>query len=120
MKLQKTNHSYYCSESNYYVSVKQNYGRSDYRSWDEFKNDWIFNGEFDDDLNHLFRFDIFETEGIPGNFSMHLYFMLQRKGIFRPVIIENITQEDVMEIEVFLKDRWTYMQRQWEEFSHVK
>lgn len=115
ISLKSTTHSYYCSETNYYVGGADNYGRCDYESWEAFKEEWFMNGQFmDDDLNHLFRFDIYEESG---NFQLFLYFILQRKGIFRPVIIEKITDNDLPEIEKFLAERWEYMKTQWEEFS---
>lgn len=120
LKLQKTNHSYYCSESNYYVGGQDNYGRSDYDSWKAFKDDWLLDGEIDDDYNHLFRFDILESEANPGNHSLHLFFILQRKGIFRPVFIGRITLEDMPEIESFLLGRWAYMKHQWEEILYAE
>lgn len=118
LTLKPTNHSYYCSESNYYVGGRENYGRNDYDSWETFKEDWLFDGKLDDDYNHLFRFDIIGSEENPGNFSLHLYFILQRKGIFRPVFIAHITEKDMPEIEAFLRDRWAYMEHQWKEFSN--
>lgn len=122
MKLQKTNHSYYCSESNYYVDGYSNYGRSEYDTWNEFKEDWLVsNNTLDDDYNHMFRFDINELEDQDeqpnGKFELWLFFILQRKGIFRPVWIREIAEEDMKEIEVFLKERWNYLKKQWEEVS---
>lgn len=122
MKLQKTNHSYYCSNSNYYVGGHENFGRSDYETWNEFKEEWLSSdGSIDDDYNHLFRFDIEEDEDeneIPnGKYSLSLYFILQRKGIFRPVFISSITEKDMPEIKDFLSKRWDYLKRQWIELS---
>lgn len=118
LELKSTNHSYYCSDTNYYVGGRENYGRNDFDTWASFKNEWICGDELDDDLNHLFRFDIYENTENPGNFCLYLFFLLQRKGIYRPVYIEHITSEDMPEIEAFLRDRWAYMQHQWKEFSN--
>lgn len=118
LELKVTRHNYYSSESNYYVGGCENYGRNDYDSWEMFKKDWLFpDGTIDDDLNHLFRFDILESEENPGNFTLWLFFILQRKGIYRPVHINTITEADLPEIEEFLSKRWEYMKSQWEEFS---
>lgn len=117
LELKSTNHNYYCSESNYYAGGHENFGRNDYDNWEAFKEEWLWDGKIDDDLNHLFRFDILENEDTPGHFTLLLFFILQRKGIFRPVRIESITEQDLPEIEAFLKSRWEYMKRQWEEFS---
>ena len=42
MELKETNHSYYFSESNYYVGGQngENYGRSDYDTWEDFMEEW--------------------------------------------------------------------------------
>lgn len=122
MELKETNHSYHCCVSNYYASRAENYGRSDYDTWNDFKEGWrIDTTTIDDDYNHVFRFDIREKRNDKnepiGEFELLLYFILQRKGIFRPVWIKNITKEDMDEIEQFLKDRWEYLKGQWEEFS---
>lgn len=119
LELKATDHSYYCSDSNYYVGGRENYGRCDYDSWADFKEEWLNkDGSIDDDLNHLFRFDIIKSEEEPGKFYLWLFFVLQRKGIFRPVWIKNLNSEDIPEIEEFLKLRWEYMKEQWKEFSH--
>lgn len=118
LSLKSTEHSYYCSDSNYYVNGYENFGRSDYDTWENFKEEWLDSGtSLDDDYNHLFRFDICEKEAVPGSFELRLFFILQRKGIFRPVFIENIAKGDMAEIELFLKERWEYMKNQWAEFS---
>ena len=116
LKLKETNHSYYCSESNFYVNGYQNFGRCEYESWNSFKEEWL-NPEdlLDDDLNHVFRFDITKNEKNPEKYDLWLFFILQRKGIYRPVWIKNITSDDISDIEDFLKDRWEYMKNQWVE-----
>lgn len=119
LELKATDHSYYCSESNYYVGGRDNYGRCDYDSWTDFNQEWLDPGDLiDDDYNHVFRFDITRSEEISGRFDLWLFFILQRKGIYRPVRVKNITQGDIPEIKIFLKDRWEYMKNQWKEFSH--
>lgn len=118
LELKATDHSYYCSESNYYVSGYENHGRCDYETWADFKEEWLDpDDSLDDDYNHVFRFDIKESEENPGTFSLWLFFMLQRKGIFRPVRVKHIFAEDIPEIDNFLQDRWEYMKGQWKEIS---
>lgn len=118
LKLRATQHSYYCSESNFYVDKRRNFGRYDFETWNEFKRTFgLKNCIYDDDLNHVFRFDITENSDNPGTFGLWLFLVLQRKGIYRPIHIENITEKDVPEIQEFLRERWKYMKSQWEEFS---
>ncbi|MGG2091294.1 hypothetical protein AB1283_00825 [Bacillus sp. S13(2024)] len=128
MKLKATNHSYYCSDSNYYIgnSYGENFGRCVYETWRDFKEAWLNEDlTIDHDYNHCFRFDInphrdYETDKeIEGKFSLDLYFMLQRKGIFRPVHIKEIAESDMPEIEKYLSACWNYIKGQWEEFSTV-
>jgi hypothetical protein len=124
MELLKTNHRYYCSESNYYVNGYENWGRCDYDTWQDFKDEWLNNDlTIDHDYNHCFRFDIKnqldeeKDEEILGRYYMELFFILQRKGIFRPVIIKEIVETDMPDIEAYLQSCWNYMQGQWAEFS---
>jgi hypothetical protein len=128
LELRETKHSYYCSPNNYYVGNfnGENHGRCEYDTWPEFKKEWLSEREdesrLDDDYNHVFRFDILEkrdseTDKPIGRYSLWLFFILQRKGIYRPVRVKEITKEDMAEIEQFLKDRWQYLKNQWIEFS---
>jgi hypothetical protein len=128
MKLQETNHSYYSSENNYYVgnSHGENYGRCEYDTWNDFKEEWLDIGDdhlgIDIDYNLCFRFDILqhrdeETDDLIDGYSMWLFFILQRKGIYRPVLIKNITDSDMVEVEIFLKRQSAYIKELWKEIS---
>lgn len=126
MKLEATDHSYYSSESNFYVGNRngENFGSYDAENWQQFKEDWLFDDlTIDHDYNHCFRYDIeqdhdYETdEPVSGQFSLKLFFILQRKGIYRPVHVKSITEDDMPEIEEYLKSCWNYLQNQWKEFS---
>ena len=117
-----TNHPYYCSESNYYVDGSDNYGRNEYDSWSDFKEEWLGIGDdslgIDSDLNYCVRFDITQNED-SGAKDLWLFFLLQRKGIFSPVQVRNIKDSDMPEIEKFLKRQWKYIKKMWKEFSNV-
>lgn len=124
MKLEATNHEYYCSNSNYYVGDYngENHGLCEYETWNEFKEDWMFDGNIiDHDYNHCFRFDIRnkydeeKDEDIQDEYYLELFFILQRKGIFRPVIIKTIKEDDMYELEQYLKECCNYLKKQWEE-----
>lgn len=127
MKLQATNHRYYCSDSNFYVGNHngENWGRAEYESWQEFKDNWFMsNGEIDHDYNHCFRFDIENHtdeggETIPNRFLLRLYMMHQRKGRFIPIHIKEIMESDMPEIKSYLKECWEYLCQQWVEVKHV-
>lgn len=120
MRLEKTNHNYYCNDSNYFGSGSY----SEYDTWQEFKADWfISDGRIDHDYNHCFRFDIdniydSETGAVcEGRYSLHLYMMLQRKGWFKPVMVKEIYESDMKEVEQYLGECWEYLKQQWAEFS---
>lgn len=128
MKLQATNHSYYCSENNFYVgnSKGENFGRSEYETWEEFRDEWL--GEdgvsIDVDYNLCFKFDIIQkrdpdTDDLIDGFELWLFFILQRKGIYRPVWIKNISEKDMPYIENFLKIQFEYMKNQWKEIVEI-
>ncbi len=120
IKLKETNHSYYCQDSNYYVNGLDNFGRVDYDTWSDFKEEWLSKDLWiDHDYNHCFRFDIKEKydheedKEIKGEYSLHLYFMLQRKGNFVPVYIKTITDKDMLEVNQYLEQCWNYLKEQW-------
>lgn len=126
MELKSTNHSYYSSDTNYYANSGDNYGSVSYENWQEFKTNWLdADLKIDHDYNHLFRFDILPQtdpktdEHVKDAFSLKLFYVLQRKGIYRPVYIHSISQDDMVEIQTYLSDCWSYLQNQWNEISSL-
>jgi hypothetical protein len=126
MKLQATEHSYYCSESNHYVGNQhgENFGRCEYDTWADFQEEWLDSDgvSIDMDYNLCFRFDIDqrhnkETDEPIDEFELWLFFILQRQGIYRPVWIKHISENDMPEIKRFLKMQWEYIQNQWKEIA---
>lgn len=123
LEFKNTDHSYYCSENNYYVGGSDNFGRAEYDNFNDFLESWTMaDGDIDDDYNHLFRFDIEdcldkETEEPNGSKRLWLFFILQRKGIYRPVLIKEILPSDIEKLNVFLSKRWEYLKCQWIEIS---
>ena len=117
MQLQETEHSYYCSHSNHDI----------FETWVDFKGDWLgADLSIDHDYNHCFRFDIkkkidVETDmEIEGKYSLDLFFVLQRKGRLVSVTVREIIENDMPEIEAYLKMCWEYLQKQWAELSSKK
>lgn len=123
MELKETKHSYYCSENNYRANGNENHGRREYDTWEEFCEEWLGKDKsIDDDYNHCFRYDILqkrhrETDELVEGYRLWLFFILQRKGNYVPVLIKTITEKDMIDIETFLKERWEYLIGQWSEFS---
>lgn len=120
MQLQETYHSYYCNESNYYVGNRcgENFGRSEYNTWADFKEGWLYSDgvNINIDYNLCFRFDIKQNPEANG-YELWLFFMLQRKGIYRPVLIKHLEEKDMPNVEQFLKMQWEYIQNQWKEIA---
>jgi hypothetical protein len=111
LELKETNHSYYCSESNYY----SNEAYDEFDTWEDFKFGWLDKDlTLDHDLNLCFRYDVLKYED---KFELDLFFIQQRKGIFYPVVIKSITEEDLSEINTFLKSAWEYHKNQWAEIN---
>ena len=121
LELKSTSHSYYCHEANRHdISAVR-----EYETWEEFKSSYFTGENYDDDYDHIFRFDIFdkaeradEGEDCSG-FTLALFCIQQRRGYYTPIIIETITLEDMPEISDFLQKRWQYLEGQWSEFSNT-
>lgn len=112
-------HDYYCSDSNYY----NNDCEQEYKSWWDFISE---EGDSELDYNLIFRWDWQEGEDydLPEfngddnyrNAKLKLYFMGQRKGLFRSVTIE-VCRADEKQIIVFLQKRWQYIKDLWQPFE---
>ncbi len=88
-------HSYYCSNTNYY-SLKETYH---YATWDDFM---VEMGDVDKNLNFLFRFDIKENEET-NKYYAELFYMQQRKGLFVISIVDEVKDKDADSIGSHLK-----------------
>ena len=111
LELKNTEHEYYCSDENFLKGDTL----QTFCSWVDFEETMFFQ---DEDLNLLFRYDIsdFKHEGFSNIKTLNLYFVLQRKAYFVPVRVY-IKQEDMGEVNKFLKLRWQHMNKLWEEVS---
>ena len=96
IRLWQVDHPYYCEERT----------PETHPSWEEFEGAYS-----DTDLNLLFRFD-WETRSDGGNI-LKLFFMLQRKGIYRSVEV-NVHKSDEPVIAEWLKVRYSKMIELWE------
>jgi len=106
-------HPYYCHTANFYSREPgQNHA-----TWEEFLDEW---GDADADYNFPFRWDIksdAEDENEEAPYRMEIFFMLQRKGIFFPVTIDLVTEEDIPSIVEYLTRKWEYIKRVWAPLS---
>lgn len=110
--MKETKHDYQnCLVGNYFSNDMS--GKWD--SWEEFKkNHWGFNKEdtFDDTYHFVFRYDIHKRDN---GYQLELCIMLQRKGIYTHIEIDNITQELLdSEITEWLRERKKYIDKLWE------
>lgn len=106
--LRGSEHPYYCSESNYYTNYQNDPGQQ-YDSWESFMSEF---GDSDPDMNLVFRWDWkipdpADYEGaedeMPGE-QVHIFFVLQRKGIFCCHQV-NVTVADEPAIRAWLTER---------------
>ena len=107
-------HPYYCSGCNWY----SNDAGEQFDSWADFRDTM---GRSDPDLNLLFRWDWERAD--PADYDpgyelpadrLELFFMLQRKGKFVPIVVSNMTEGDGPEVRAWLATRWTTMLALWQ------
>lgn len=97
-------HDYYCHQSNYY----SNDPAQTYDDWESFYSDF---GDADLDYNLVFRWDLRKRDN--GGFYLEIFFMFQRKGIFKPVLIYSVKKENLPEIISFLSQYWEKLNQLW-------
>ena len=111
--LWEVDHSYYCSESNYY----KNGTLGNFESFVDFLEAY---GDLDMDLNLLFRWDWkieerYDEEGetLPGtDHKLYVFWMGQRKGLFHCSIVD-VTESDEPAVIEFLRPRWEHLRALW-------
>ena len=101
-------HDYYASDSNYYSES----ATTTYDSWKEF---YSTNKNADIDMNLVYRWDINQDDD--GEYSMLLVIIGQRKGLYRPVIINSILEENVEQVKEFLKPHFEKLISIWKPLS---
>jgi hypothetical protein len=103
-------HPYSASDNNYY----SNEASAIFRNWDKFLEEW---GDADRDYNLCFRFDVMEKEKA-GTYAAQISILQQRKGIYYPITINTVKEEDVESIVEWLTPYWQLMIKLWEPFSN--
>lgn len=105
-------HPYYCSDNNFYSRE----AGCRYKTANDFLDEWE---NTDEDLNLVFRWDVKEhddsCEG--GGFYANVFIMQQRKGIFYPVYIESITEEEVDRFKAYLQKHFELIKKLWAPLS---
>lgn len=118
--LWEVDHPYYCNQGNYYA--RESVG-DHHKAWSSFIAEYA---DADFDLNLVFRFDWLEGEDNgAGEFTgdvnyrngqLCIYWMGQRKGLYRYSTIEVCRADEPAVIE-FLRPRWDHMRKLWEPLS---
>jgi hypothetical protein len=101
-------HDYYCHESNYY----SNEAREIYASFEAFYSDW---NDADVDMNLVFRWDVkqVDEDTVEAGYYAQIFIIQQRKGIFVPVVIEKIEENNVPLFLQFLKPHLEKLKKNW-------
>lgn len=102
-------HPYYMSPKNYY----SNEASESFDTWPMFYKEYC---DLDIDLNLVIRWDITKSEGSE-NYSMQIVIVAQRKGIYIPIQIARIFEDDVPSIVAYLKPHFSYIKKMWEPIS---
>lgn len=117
MELKETKHSYYCE-------CYEGGRRTEYNSWGEFVDEGL---DYDFDYNLLFRFDLLphyiydENTGkeiFTEKYTLQLHHALQRHGAEQwHAVIYNIKQQDLKQIDDFLKKAKEHLLDMWIEID---
>lgn len=102
-------HDYYCSDNNYYSNAPA----QKYDTFPDFYSDFK---DADVDMNLVFRWDVNEFEEVKNNFYMEIFIIQQRKGIFKPIHISRVFDQDVALIESYLKPHKEKLLSLWKPF----
>lgn len=106
-------HPYYCSDSNFY-SIE---GSLMYDTCGEFLDEWE---DADVDMNLIFRWDVHIRDEGSDNYGLYwaeVFIIHQRKGIFRPIWIKSVKEEDYDRLTALLGKHYDHLKRIWEPLS---
>jgi hypothetical protein len=109
-KLISYNHQYYCNNSNYYSNEPNEY----YETVTDFLD--VFE-DADIDMNLIFRWDIKLKEDSEKNYYVEIFIIQQRKGIFKPIYIKSITEEEAKRLELLLAKHFEVLKNLWKPFN---
>lgn len=101
-------HDYYCSDVNYF----KNSVSTEFTTFSEFYEEFF---DADPDMNLVFRWDIIKYEN--DTYRMEVLIIHQRKGFFRPIMIDRVFEEDVSDILEFLNKNYSKLQKIWNPIS---
>jgi hypothetical protein len=112
LKEMAVDHSYYCSDSNWY----SNEPNMTYETMTEFLDDFE---DSDIDMNLMFRWDIKnrseDEEGKEaGRYYAEVFQIMQRKGIFKPIYIAHVNEAEIERFQKYALAHWAVLKSIWE------
>lgn len=115
--LWEIDHPYYCNEGNYYAPGTDQ-PTEKYESWEDFID---AEGDSDFDMNLVFRWDWRKADPDGEHWgnevdTLLIFFMGQRKGLYRWVEIE-VKDADEPSVKEWLDKRWKYLALLWQGIS---
>jgi hypothetical protein len=99
-------HDYYCSDSNFY----SNEASAKYEVFADFYEEFI---DADVDMNLVFRWDLQKREE-SDRYSMQIFMMHQRKGIFSPIRISLFDEKDIPLFIKYIKPHIEKLKQIWQ------
>jgi hypothetical protein len=107
-------HPYYCSDSNYYSNTPN----ETYDTMTDFLDCFE---QMDIDLNLCFRWDIKEVldddENPTGEYRAEVFLILQRKGIFKPCMIESVSESEASRFKDYALRHFEVLKAIWAPLS---
>lgn len=106
-------HPYYCSEGNYYSNDPNQVYNTATAFLDDFE-------DADIDMNLCFRFDVHEYDHDDergDGFYAEIFLILQRKGIFMPIMIRSVSDDECERLHSYLKRHYVVLQNMWAPIS---
>lgn len=121
MHLWEVKHPYYCSDRNYFAPGDG--GGDRFPDWEAFCESWGAPPWVEDavDMNLVFRWDWHSAERLNEDYDsdayrhdrLELFFIIQRRGHFKPVKIERMDREREPEVRAFLEQHAAKLAELW-------
>lgn len=108
-------HSYYCNNTNFY----SNDCFEIYETFLDFLDEWGGTDTDTIDMNLIFRWDVCLDEE-KGHYSMKIFRVKQRKGIFCCQHIDKVTDEDINSILEYLQPYHNHLINLWLPFKAIQ
>lgn len=104
-------HDYYTSDTNFY----SNEATQRFNTWADFYEEYH---DADVDMNLVFRWDVKKRDH-SNRYYMQIIIIIQRKGIYMPIHIDYVDEQDVPQIELFMKPHFEKLIKNWQPLSKL-